>query len=66
MGKLKYFVGCKTNCDLTKMTLNISQPHLITKMNQLFNKDVKALMTFYAPYTPHMGILRNQETNTKI
>ena len=26
-----------------------------TKMTQLFNKDVKSLMTFNAPATPHKG-----------
>ena len=34
-------------------------------MNQGFNKDMKSLMTFNTPATPHKGILLNKETNTK-
>ena len=47
------------------MTLNISQPDLINKMTQLFNEDVKSLMTFNTIVTPNKGIVRNQETDTK-
>ena len=35
------FVGFTIKRDLTKMTLNISQPHLINKVTQGFNEDVK-------------------------
>ena len=48
------------------MTLNISQPHLITKITLGLNKYVKSLMIFHTQATPHKGILRNQETYTNI
>ena len=35
-------------------------------MTQVFNNDVKLLMTFNTPDTPHKGILLKQETGTKI
>ena len=37
MGELDDFIGYKIKRDLTKMTLNISQPYLIIKMTQGFN-----------------------------
>ena len=60
------FIGCMIKSDLTKMTLNISQPDIITNMTQGFKKDVKSMMTFNTAATPHKGILRNQETGIKI
>ena len=42
------------------MTLKIYQPDIITKMTQGFNKDVKSIMTFNTPATPHKGIVCNQ------
>ena len=66
MGKLEDFIGCTIKRDLTNMTLNIYQPNLIYNMNPGCNKDVKLLMTFNTPDTPHKGIVRNQETDTKI
>ena len=48
------------------MTLNIYQPDLINKMTQGFNEDMKSLITFNTPDTPHQGIVFNQETDTKI
>ena len=47
------------------MNINISQPDLITKTTQGFNEDVKPLMTFNTPATPHKGNVPNQETDTK-
>ena len=47
------------------MNLNISQPDIMNKMTQGFNGDVKSLMTFNNPATPHNGIVSNQETDTK-
>ena len=41
IGELESLVGCAIKRDLTNMTLNLSQPDLITKMTQRFNKDVK-------------------------
>ena len=41
--------------DLTKMTLNISQPHLITKTTNM-----KSLMNLNTPDTLHTGIVWNQ------
>ena len=35
-------------------------------MIQLFKEDIKSLMTFNTPATPHKGIVNNQETDTKI
>ena len=37
-GELKDFVKCTIKSAITKMTLNISQTDLITKMTQGFNK----------------------------
>ena len=65
MGELEYFVGCKIKRDLTKMTLNISHPDLVTKTTQKFNEDVKSLMPSTNPSKPHKGIVRNRKTNTK-
>ena len=36
-GPLEDFVGCTIKCDFTNMTPKISQPHIITKMTQVFN-----------------------------
>ena len=65
MGELEDFIGCKIKRDLTRTTLNIYQPDLINNMNQGFNEDVKSLMTFNTPATPHKGIVCNKETDTK-
>ena len=66
MGELEDFWGCTINRYTTNTTLNISQPDQITNMNQWFNEDMKSLMTFNNPSTPHKGIVCNQETDTKI
>ena len=66
MGPLEDFVGCTIKCGLSKKNIKISQPHLILKMTQLFNKDVKSLVTGNCPATPYKGIVRNQETDPKI
>ena len=66
MGELEDFVGCMIKRDLTKMTLKISQPRLINKTNQVFNKDMKSLLAFNTPYQRHKGIVHNQETDEKI
>ena len=65
MGKLEDFVGCTVRRDLIKMTLKIYQPHLITKITQVFNEYVKSLMRFNTPDYPHHGFVRIQETYTK-
>ena len=52
--------------DLTKMTLDIYETDIITKITQGFNKDVKSLMAFNKTSTKHNGVVRNQETDTKI
>ena len=64
-GELEDFVECTPKCDLTKMTLKIYQLHLIIKMTQGFNEDVKSLMTFNTPYTSYKGVVSNQETDKK-
>ena len=66
MGELEDFIGCAIKRDLTNMTLNISQLDIINKMNQWFNGYLKSLMTLNTPATPHMEIVSNQETDTKI
>ena len=58
---LEELVICTIKCDRTKMTLKISQPHLIAKMTQLFNNDVKSLMTFNTQGTPHKGIVNAEK-----
>ena len=60
MSELENFWGCTIKHDLTKMTLNIYQTHLITKMAQVFNNYVKSLMTFNASSILHKGIVNNQ------
>ena len=66
MGGLEDVLGCTFNLGITKMTLNISQPHIIHKMTRGFNKDMKSLITFNTPATPNNGVVCNQETDTKI
>ena len=41
MDEIEDFLGYTINRDFTKMTLKISQPDLINKTTQGFNKDVK-------------------------
>ena len=60
MGELEEFIGCKIKRDLTKTTLNISQPYLINNMIQGFNEAVKLLMTFNTPAITHKGVVRYQ------
>ena len=60
MGELEDFIGCTIKRDLTKMTLNISQPDIINKTTQGFNEDMQSLMTFNTPATSHKGVVRNQ------
>ena len=52
--------------DLTKTTLNISQPDLITNTTQGFNEDVKQLMIYNNLDTKYKGIVHNQEKVTKV
>ena len=40
------------------MNLNISQPCLITKMTQVFNNDMKSLITFNTSDKPHKWIVQ--------
>ena len=49
MGGLEDFIGCMIKLYITKMNLNISQPHLITNITQGFNEDVKSLMNLNSP-----------------
>ena len=66
MGELEDFVGCTIKRDLTKTTLNISQTDIINKKTQGFNEDVKSLMTFNNPATPHKDVVCNKYTDTSI
>ena len=63
---LEYFVECMIRNELTKMDLNIYQPHIITKITQGFNEELESLMTFNTPATPHNGIVHNQEADKQI
>ena len=60
MGELEDLVRFTIKRDLTKTTLKISQQHLINKINQGFNKDVKYLMNFNTLEKPHQVIVRNK------
>ena len=55
MGEIEDFTVCMINRDLAKITLNISQIHIIIKMTQ-----VKSCMTFNNPTIPHHWIVHNQ------
>ena len=66
MDELEDFAGCAIKWDLSKMTLKIYQPHIITNMTKGLKKYMKLLMNFNNPDTPHKGIVRNQETDTTI
>ena len=66
MGELEDFIVCMTKRELTKTNFNISQPDLINKTIQVFNKDVKSLMTFNNPATPHKDVVCNKYTDTII
>ena len=60
MGEIEDFILFTINFDLTNITLKIYQPDLSNNMTQGFNKDMKSLMTFNTPDTPHKGIVLNQ------
>ena len=60
MSELEEFIVCVIKRDLTNTTLNISQPDIINKMTQGFKGELKSLMTFNTPATPHNGIVSNQ------
>ena len=59
MGELDDFVGFTIMRDLTNTNLNNSQLHLINKMTQGFNKDMKSLMTFNNPDKTDKRIVHN-------
>ena len=59
-GPPENFVGYTIKHELTKTNLKISQPHLITKINQGINKDVKSLMTFNILDALYKGIVQNK------
>ena len=63
--KIDDFAEFIIKCDLTKMTLKISQPHIITKMNQGFDEDVKSIITFNNPDKPPTRILHNKGIYTE-
>ena len=53
MGELEKFVRCMIKCEITKIPLKIYQQHLIIKTTQVLNEEVKSLMIFNTPDTPH-------------
>ena len=60
------YAGCTINCDLTKMTINITHLDLITKTTQGFKEDMKSIMNFNTSATQQKGISYKQETDTKL
>ena len=66
MVELEGFILCMIKSDPTKMTLNIYQPDIINNITKVFNKYLKSPMNFNTPATPKKGVVRNQETDTKI
>ena len=56
MVELEDLVGCKIKRDLTKMTINISQPDITNNMDQLFNKEMKQCINFNNQATPQRGL----------
>ena len=62
--EVEEFLWCTVKCDLTNMNLNIYQSNLIF-LNQGFNDDVKTLMKFNNPATPHKGNYLKWEMGTK-
>ena len=66
MVELEEFTGCTIKRDFANMILKISQPDLINKMIQVFNKDVKSIINSNTLARPYKNIVRNQETDTKI
>ena len=42
MCELEDFVGCEIKRNITKKTLKISQPYIITNMTQALNEDVNS------------------------
>ena len=55
MGELEYLVGCKINRYINKINLNIYQQYIINKITQVFNEDVKSIITCNTPSTPYNG-----------
>ena len=64
MGELEDLLWCTIKHDLVKIIFNISQPDLINKMTQGFNEDLKSIINFNTPATPHKDIVQNQQTVT--
>ena len=66
MDEVEDLLGCMMKHDFDKTILRTYQPCLVNKMTQRFNENVKSLMTFNNPSTPHEGIIINQETDPQI
>ena len=47
------------------MTFNIYQPHVTTKITQVFNKDVKSQINLNTTATMHKAIVHNREKDTQ-
>ena len=60
MEQLEKFLGCKNKFDITKITLNIYHPDLISKTTQLFRYYMKSLVNFNSPDAPHKKIIRKK------
>ena len=65
MSELEYFVGFKIKRELTKKTLNISQPYLTNNMTEGFNENMKSPLTFNTSATPYKGIVKYSRNRHK-
>ena len=63
---MEKILGYKIKRDLNNITLNISQSHLISKLTQVFNDEVKSLMTLNTPMQHTSGLYKKKETGTNI
>ena len=63
---MEKILGYKIKRDLNNITLNISQSHLISKLTQGFNDEVKSLMTLNTPMQHTSGLYKKKETGTNI
>ena len=60
MVELEEFIVYTVKCDLTKMTLKISQTHIITIITQGFNDDLKLHMNLNTPDKMRKRVVLNQ------
>ena len=59
-GPIEYFIGCTMKHDLAKTTLKIYQTHIITRITQGFNDDLKLCMNLNTPDKMRKRVVLNQ------